>query len=156
MNTSKHIFVQIDTDSIVALSSGSITINNNDVLDHTLIYNQGSMALGSAVKDFNIIIEPGDQVTFTILPLKLFTNHTLTFTEFIVPKEHDYVHFECSDTKDKVSFTVTVGDVEKDCNIEFSLDAVLNFKLDGIPAVIPICIDPVLKAKQGRGIMINE
>lgn len=149
MNTSRHIFLQIDTEKLIALSYAGVKISDELVLAHTFIYKQGAMALGSAVKDFGITAEPGDTLTFTILPLELFSTNTLTFSGF-KPLEQEDVSLSCEPFKNQVSFIVSVNEVRKDCLVDFSLSATLEFFIDGRTLLIPISIDPVLRAKQGH------
>lgn len=156
MNTPRHIFLQVDTDSIIAIAEWQNTMHKlidiecEEVLAHTLIYNQGGMALGNAVEDFGTVVERGDQITFTILPLKLFSNHMLTFQKFD-PVANPHVILETEDPKNKVSFIVTVVEVTEDCFIKFNLNILLKHTKGTLLTEIPLCIDPVLRAKQGRG-----
>ncbi|MXN92013.1 hypothetical protein GR160_12330 [Flavobacterium sp. Sd200] len=157
MSTSRHIFLQIDTDSIIAIAESlQLTdysfgdIRCEEVLEHTLIYNQGGMALGNAVEDFATIVEEGDLITVTILPLKLFSNHMLTFVEF-VPEPHPYAVLEVQDPKSKVSFDVNVARVVQECSVKFNLKILLRKIKGDAVTEIPLCIDPVLRVRQGRG-----
>jgi len=150
MNTLRHIFLQVDTDSIIALWRINKDISKEQVLAHTLIYNQGGMALGSAVKDFNITAEPGDQITFTILPLQLFSMNMLIFSEFLPEKQDDVVISNKGPVKGQSGFFITITEVKKDRSVEFDLTASFQFQQGGITETINICIDPMLRAKQGR------
>lgn len=150
MENSKHIFLQVDTDSIIAgLGSGVPT--NSQVRLHTLIYDQGSMALGNQIENFVIDVISDLDILFTILPLQLFSNHKLYFTEFKLLEPHKGISIPDDIILDghEVSFKVPIKQVEEGGIANFCLYAIIEYQILKETVRVPICIDPVLRVKQG-------
>lgn len=149
MPQSRHIFVQVDTESLIGIyqNGGTKSVTDYEVREHSVIYDQGSMALGNPIVNFAIGIEAMQDIYFTILPLKLFSFDTVYFTEFKV-EEARGVDVKTTDfDKQDVSFSINTGaSVEDGGYVTFCLKAKIKCALNG--DLIPINIDPVLRVIQ--------
>ena len=154
MRNTRHIFVQVDTESVL--------INNPyptapvSVCEHSLIYDQGSMALGNAVTNFIVDANTDQTIHFTILPLKLFSFHKLYFTDFaaVVKEGQMKIPTKIDFPDQPLSFSIFLGDASKNSLAVFTLGATLEFERvteDGKREKLKmeIVIDPVLRANQG-------
>lgn len=152
MENSRHIFFQIDTDGIINLLQTSKQLKDKAVLQHTVIYDQGAMALGHPVKSYVVDIRSNEDLHFTILPLKLFSHHKLYFTEFKLNGECEGLSVPADQLIDgkAVSFKLPIQTVSKGSETEFTLYANLEYEEDHKKTTIPLCIDPVLRANQGN------
>ncbi|MEO9966380.1 MAG: hypothetical protein ABJF11_11360 [Reichenbachiella sp.] len=147
MGNSRHIFIQIDTNSIIALNNPKP--KNEDVRAHTLIYDQGSLALGNAVKNFTINVQTGQEIHFSIVPLELFSYAKLYFTGFLVTEDTGIeLPSQVKPDTHVLSFSIPIGNVQKNGTAVFCLNAVLETQ-EG--KKIDICIDPRLQTEQGGG-----
>lgn len=147
MEISKHIFLQVDTNSIIAL--GTSTPSCNQVRAYTYIYDKGSMVMGNAIDSFVIEVEANMSIYFSILPLQLYSYHEIYFTEFVLSKTArgiavpGIVYADGQNT----SLTVPVKTVDEGGEAAFTLNAIIQTAAGTQPIVI--CIDPVLRVKQG-------
>lgn len=141
--TVKNIFVQVNTAGILA--------NPKDVLANSLIYDQGSMVMGTHVTDFTINFPIGSVINFVIMPLELFSGDMVFFTDFVCTSSPDIKFIittaEPSVTNPVVSFSVTTqGAVTNDELVNFTLSGVIVY--DGGRGTLDFAIDPVLRIKQ--------
>lgn len=120
MSTSRHIFLQANTDNIMKahgemvlekkklkkrklkkkktkeLKLEVVNIFEEEVLRNILIYSQGSMSLGDPIKEFTVGVDSKtgvnskERIYFTIVPLFLFIGHKLYFKKF-KPKDDKIV-----------------------------------------------------------------
>ncbi|HEX8563521.1 MAG TPA: hypothetical protein VF676_11130 [Flavobacterium sp.] len=152
MDSSKHIFIQIDTNSILT-GAGANLPTNKLVSEHSFIYDQGSMVMGKPEKTFSIEVVSGMDVYFTILPLQLFSRNKLYFTKFEVISSNDDISFKDNVLPviddHAVSFKATIEKALPGGEINFSLGAAIEYQIAGEYIPVPICIDPVLRVKQG-------
>ena len=153
MGNSKHIFIQIDTDSIILLEKeirklqkkGNQKEINSLIREHTLIYDQGSMSLGNPIKNFAIDVEQNQEVHFAILPVQMYSHHKLYFNGFTCIKKIG-IHFPKLETKHCLSFRITVDSHAKSGDsTEFCLHAVLEY--EGHEPIF-LAIDPVIRIIQ--------
>jgi len=147
MEDSTNIFIQIDTESVLYYGERP---SEDQVSAHTLIYNQGSMALGNAVKDFGTNIYDKQDIYFTILPLKLFSNHKIYLTDFKVLNDPgDKIKFSPAAMESNcVTFKITIEAGVPDAELTFGLYAIIQHVKDNKIIETPIYIDPVLRIKQ--------
>jgi hypothetical protein len=158
MGNSRHIFVQIDTDSLAlealanpnAFQSGNTEELCKLVRPHTMLFDQGSMSMGSSTTYFKIKVEGDQDLFFTILPVQLFTHHKLHFTEFVCTEDNGIgIPQNKSMDGHAVSFNINTGKVSNNGSATFILNAVLEFDgFSGKKVTIPLCIDPELKVDQ--------
>lgn len=150
--TSKNVFIQIDTKALIQ-NLGATAPSCEDIRPYTLIYDQGSMSLGDAVKNFDVLIESSQDVYFTILPLPLYSNSKLFFTKFEVKENNGGITVPANVSLDapQVSFQVPVQTVTAGGEAKFILYGILEYMEGDEIIQIPISIDPVLRANQGRG-----
>jgi hypothetical protein len=151
--SSKHIFIQVNTEAIIILNAEyNGNIPNEAVLSQTILYEQGSMALGGPIKDMYIDVEAGQEVYITILPLMLYGYNKIYFSDFIRESGSDIVtnlpkfdtHF--LSIKIDIDEFVVIGTKER-----FGLKAVVEQVLpSGTIDEIGITIDPVLRVIQRR------
>lgn len=150
---SKHIFVQVNTDAIIEIiNKNEGTIPEGAQLDQTIIYDQGSMVLGSPIKDLYVDVEAGQVIYITILPLMLYGYHKVYFTNF-VPESASTVIKNLPDfTSPALSFKLDVdGEAIVGAQERFGLTAVLEYSEgDDQPKTINMNIDPVLRVIQRR------
>lgn len=147
MGNSRHIFIQIDTNSIIALRNPKPT--NEEVRAHTIIYDQGSLALGNAVKGFTIDVEANQDLHFSIMPLELFSYSKLYFTGFQVTEDTGIgIPKKVNPDTHVLSFSVPVGNVQKGGSAVFCLNGVLETQAG---KKIDLCIDPRLQTDQPGG-----
>ncbi|MES2487523.1 MAG: hypothetical protein V4581_16450 [Bacteroidota bacterium] len=146
----KHIFIQVNTDNIIALYESGMSDKDFEdaVLEHTIIYDQGSMALGSPIVDFAIAVDSVQDVYFTILPLQLFSYDKVYFTAFNVESSAGIHIPDCKWEPGVLSFNVNTGSVEKDGNLVFKLVARIDYTRRGLAKSITINIDPVMRVRQ--------
>lgn len=153
MGNSKHIFVQIDTDSIILLEKeiqklhekGDQQAINELVRSHTIIYDQGSMVLGNPIKNFTISVEPNQEVRFAILPVQLYSHHKLYLDGFKCSNNIG-IKYPNMENSHHLSFKITTdADVEPGAHTNFFLNACLEYEGN---KSIAICIDPVLRIQQ--------
>lgn len=149
---SKHIFIQVDTNSIIGAHSDD-KITPEKVREHTIIYDQGSMALGRPVEDFNIFVEDSQDIFFSILPLQLFTYNKVYFTDFKIKASSGFPDIKNKDfgSEHIISFSINTGiqqPQDPNAYVRFELGAVIEFDFGGITIPISILIDPVLRIKQ--------
>jgi hypothetical protein len=155
MKSTKHVFLQINTDNIVAIcnekekNSQPIEITEKEVLSNSFICSRGSMAMGDPVKDFIVETDIETDVSFTILPQILYSNHILYFKQFIYKNDIDLrIIPKIDGERQLVSFIVEV-ESEGPEKIPFSLEIVLKYQnLNGDWKSIDMCVDPVLQVKQ--------
>lgn len=152
MAHSRHVFIQVDTNRLIA-GIGVNPPTNEQVRENTAIYDQGSMALGSPVETFAIPVKADGDVYFTIVPLVLFSYHKLYFTDFQVISSNGGISVPDNLPLDghQVSFKVPIGSVTQGGALSFYLYAVLEYKQGDETVKVPIVIDPVLRANQGNG-----
>lgn len=162
MGSSRHIFIQIDTSSLAlealanpnAFQSGNTEELCKLVRPHTMIFDQGSMSMGSSTTYFKIDVKSDQEIFFTILPLQLVTHHRLHFTDFVCLKESGMAGIPSKDHLDshEVSFSINTGKVSNNGSATFMLNAVLEFdNFSGRRVSVPLCIDPRLQVGQGGG-----
>jgi len=146
----KHIFIQVNTENIIALHESGMSDKElkDAVLEHTIIYDQGSMALGSPIMDFAIAVDSLQDVFFTILPIKLFSYDKVCLIEFNVEKSVGIPIPSCKWEPGVLSFSVNTGSVEKDGNLVFNLVARINYTWKGLAKDLKIYIDPVMRVRQ--------
>lgn len=160
MANSKHIFVQLDTDSIIMgyeellLEELSNKKFQEELIKltkaHTMLYTQGAMAMGNPTKDFTVDVLPNSNVYFSILPIELFSYHHLYFTGFQCNGENPIVTPPLSVRQPHVSFMVTCGKREEEINYE--LEIMLNYiDFDGKEESIRLLLDPRLRIRQTGG-----
>lgn len=151
MTQSKHIFIQVDTEKVAAFYNAKGTVSREDALRSSLIFEQGSMAMGDPIKNFHIEIEKGENIHFTVLPYFLFSRNKLYFSG-IHNKEHVSLDLVPKDISSKVpqpSFLLETNNLSNDESIHFSLNILMDFILEsGKSEIIDFIIDPVLKIKQ--------
>lgn len=155
--TSKHIFLQLDTTSIIAeigtKDSYSPEQINEIALANCLLYEQGSMVLGDPITRLIIHTEPMQEIFFTILPLQLFSKHKLYFTEAAftptgkatipVTVDNPGGHF--------MSFKITIDPKAPIGSAEnFSLTLNLEHQAGDQLPPLTITIDPVLQVVQPK------
>lgn len=147
MEDSTNIFIQIDTDSVLYYGESP---TEEQVSAHTLIYNQGSMALGNAVKDFGTNIYDQQDVYFTILPLKLFSDHKIFLTDFkVISDSGEKIKFSpATIEKNCITFKITIEAGVPNAELTFGLHAVIQHIKEKEVIQTPIYIDPVLRIKQ--------
>lgn len=144
---SKHIFVQVNTDNIITIYESPAS-NGDVILENTIIYDQGSMALGNPIVDFAIGIESHQDVYFSIIPSKLFTYDKVCFTAFVVEQEQG-VHIPDQKWEDGIlSFSVNTGAVEPGGFVVFNLVGRIDYKRKTLTKSIDIKIDPVMRVVQ--------
>jgi len=146
----KNIFIQVNTENIIALHESGMSDKElkDAVLEHTIIYDQGSMALGSPIVDFAIAVDSLQDIFFTILPIKLFSYDKVCLTGFKVESSAGIHIPDCNWEQGVLSFSVNTGSVEKDGNLVFNLVARINYTWKGLAKNIPINIDPVMRVRQ--------
>ena len=150
---SKHIFVQVNTDAIIDISKKyEGNFPEGAQLDQTIIYDQGSMVLGSPIKELYIDVEPGQQLYITILPLMLYGYHKVYFTDFVPESPSSIINKLPEFNSHVVSFSL---DVDSEAHVgaqeRFGLKAVLEYSDgDGNILTIDMDIDPVLRVIQRR------
>lgn len=151
---SKHIFIQVNTEAIIDLNA---KYNGNfpkgSVLEQTILYEQGSMAIGSPIKDMLIDVEQGQELYITILPLQLFGYNKVYFTNFIPQPGSKIIGQLPSFPSHILSCQLGVYEyAEIGAEEHFDLQAVIEeYSGDGNPPkLINITIDPVLRVIQRR------
>ena len=147
---SRNIFIQVNTDAIIGIfeSGGIEAVTPFAVRENTIIYDQGSMALGNPILNFNIGVEARQDIHFTILPLQLFSFDKLYFTEFKVEEKKGIDITTCNYER-VISFSINTGDaVEHDGYVVFTLKGIIEYKRKGVTTSIEIDIDPVLRVIQ--------
>lgn len=160
MANSKHIFVQLDTDSIIIgyealLSEGLGKKKFKEALinltkAHTMLYTQGAMVMGSPSKYFTVDAAPKSDVYFSILPIELFSYHHLYFTGFTCNGEETAVTPKLSIKKPHVSFKVTCGSKEEE--VSYQLEILLKYEgPEGKEETISLTLDPRLRIRQTVG-----
>ena len=154
MKNTRHIFVQVDTESV--LRENPYPTAPVSVCEHSLIYDQGSMALGNAVTNFIVDANTDQTIHFTILPLKLFSFHKLYFKDFtaVVKEGQMEIPTKIDLREQPLSFSIFLGAASKNSVAVFTLGATLEFEIvtkDGKREKLEmeIVIDPVLRANQG-------
>lgn len=163
------VFLELDTDSLfmqnmfATFSSSKLT--NEQVLAHTVIYKGGSMSLGSSVGSFTIGqnqgIKKGDEIFFSIQPLKLISQHQVFFNYnglssspicHTSGKSHSIKESDfklITGTNNPLSFGIKIiADITKDQMLAFGLKAQIDFGVGF--SKIDLCIDPRLKIGQGE------
>lgn len=175
MANSKHVFVQLDTDSIIAgyeellkKTKGKLNkadrkhkkINNEALITltkmHTLLFTQGSMAMGNPTEDFTVDVDLNADVYFSILPLELFSYHHLYFTFFECNNVRPKTKPSLSEKNSHVSFKITC-DVEEVVN--YTLGIQLKYKVfvgkdkscKPKEKSIRLILDPKLRVRQTAG-----
>lgn len=150
---SKHIFIQVNTEAIIDLNA---KYNGNfpkgSVLEQTILYEQGSMAIGSPIKDMLIDVEQGQELYITILPLQLYGYNKVYFNGFSAQSSNIIQNLPQFNTHE-LSFSITIdSDVKPGTKDDFILEAVVEEYVgegEG-PKIIQITIDPVLRVIQRR------
>lgn len=150
---SKHIFIQVNTEAIIDLNEKyNGNFPNGSILQQTILYEQGSMAIGSPIKDMLIDVEPGQELYITILPLQLYGYNKVYFTGFSAQSSNIIQNLPQFPTHE-LSFSITINsDAKPDTEDDFSLAAVIEEYVgegEG-PKIIQINIDPVLRVIQRR------
>ncbi len=161
MANSKHVFVQLDTDSIIAgyeellflAKEKPKNIKKKDLIKltkmHTLLFMQGSMAMGNPTKDFTIDVDVKADVYFSILPLELFSYHHLYFTSFKCNDRTPNTIPSLSVNNPHVSFKITCEKAEE---TGFTLGIQLKYEdFKGKEQSINLILDPKLKIRQTAG-----
>lgn len=150
MKASKHIFIQIYTDKIIELHERNGKISNQEALNNSLIYDQGSMSMGNPVKKFHIEADKKEQVYFTIIPFYLFSRNKLFFEDFsVVDGPIIKTIPTVSESSPQVSFSIDASSVNTDKSLHFDLKIVLTYEdLNGVQKQIFFMVDPVLQVKQ--------
>ena len=150
MNPSKHIFIQVDTDKVATTNYDKGELTQSDVLRSSLIFQQGSMAMGDPIKNFHITIEEGEDMYFTILPYYLFSRNKLYFTGFSNKEDvHVSIKPELSNDTPQLSFLLETGKLDANQTIHFTLYVQLDYiNEEGRLEKIYFTIDPVLQIKQ--------
>ncbi|RJE72031.1 hypothetical protein [Reichenbachiella sp. MSK19-1] len=162
--SSKNIFIQVDTNSVLlgspSLQSPSSSLNAL-ALQHTMIFSPGSMSLGNSVTNFTIgnnqEVKAGSIIYFTILPLQLYSTHSLYFASsnpISAPQNAAHpilpTYFKIVDNNPLSLGMEITNEFPLKENVEFCLNIILDYhKLNGDPASLEICIDPKLKVGQG-------
>ncbi|WP_166923457.1 hypothetical protein [Flavobacterium poyangense] len=150
MKKSRNIFVQVDTDRVIKELKFDLRTPVN-VSMSSFIYDQGLMAMGHAEKSFNIEIETGENIFFTIVPLHLYSYHKIYFTEFKILSNSNGISVTSSLIGKQVSFDVYIDKADEGGIINFDLIATIEFyDALGRTVNLPILIDPVLRANQGN------
>lgn len=154
MGNSKHIFIQIDTDGIIQqyIQNGAQHLTSDQVLAHTIIYDRGLIGYGDAIEQFTIYGSSYQEIHFTILPVKLYSENKLSFVNFNNgTKIHgitidDHVFPNSSDNMKRISFKISIEKNFRGAN--FSLNGLLEYGSDN---KIPFVIDPMIQVVQPGG-----
>ncbi|MEL6561303.1 MAG: hypothetical protein AAFQ94_24155 [Bacteroidota bacterium] len=160
MAHSKHIIIQLDTDSIIIgyeellledLGKKKFKEALNSLSKaHTMLYTQGAMVMGSPTKYFTVDVATKSDVYFSILPMELFSYHHLYFTGFICNGDETAVTPKLSSKKPHVSFKVTCGNKEEEVN--YQLEILLKYEgPGGKDKSISLVLDPRLRIRQTVG-----
>jgi len=149
----KHVFIQIDTQRLLKDFVSNEIPTCEQLREYAIIYDQGSMSLGNAIRNFDVLVDSDQDVAFTILPLELFSNHKLSFTKFKIGKNNggiiapDFIDLP----KPQISFSLGIEKVLDNGEADFTLYGLLEYQVKEDIIQIPLSIDPVLRANQGRG-----
>lgn len=154
MGNSKHIFIQIDTDSFIQQynQNGGNPLTPSQVLAHALVYDRGLVGYGSAIEQYTIYGSCEQQIHFTILPVKLYSSNKLSFTNFNNGQPingitlDDHVFPNPSNNMKRISFKITID--KNFSGADFSLNVQLEY---GSGNIIPFTIDPVIQVRQPGG-----
>ncbi|MDI1256337.1 MAG: hypothetical protein PSV16_09560 [Flavobacterium sp.] len=151
MESTRHIFIQVDTDEIIRHSNPQAPPPLN-VNEYTKIFDQGWMALGSAIKNFDINASTDELIYFTIVPNELSSYHKLYFTSFdVISTDSSLLTVTpIMPIKDQISFKIKVDEAKTGGFIQFALGAMIDYEQYGNLVSLPILIDPVLRANQGN------
>ncbi|MBC9930141.1 hypothetical protein [Chitinophaga qingshengii] len=150
MTEARHIFLEIDTYRLLS----SPTTDDPPaalVLENTRLFDQGSMALGTPIQSFSILVEKNQDIFFTILPHLLYTDHKLYFNALVVGPGKIVITPYLDPEERPVSFKVTVVEAPENQQLAFSLKAVLQYQQGTEVKTMNLTIDPVLRANQGHG-----
>jgi hypothetical protein len=151
--TSKHIFLQVNTEAIALLNAeyhGDIP--DASVLAQTILYEQGSLALGGPIRDMTIDVEPGQELYFTILPLTLYGYNKVYFNDFIQDATTSIITKLPQFDSHILSFSISIDETAPvGAEERFDMMAVVEvYQSDDNPVKIQIKIDPVLRVIQRR------
>ena len=176
MNTSRHIFLQANTDNIMK-AHGEMQIQKKklkkkkkkstkelkklklevvetfeeEVLRNMLIYSQGSMSLGDPIKEFAIGVNTKERIYFTIVPLFLFVRHKLNFKGFGCTNKNIKTIPELGSENSPVSFYIDVDPKEVSEPLPFSLEMTLHYEVAKDSwEKFDFTVDPVLRVIQDQ------
>lgn len=152
MKNSKHIFIQVDTEKVATFHKNNPNgkVSKEDALRSSLIFQQGSMAMGDPIKNFHIDIDNGENIHFTVLPYFLFSRNKLYFTGIHNNEgvEMHIVPHHISEKSPQPSFLLETNNLNEEY-LHFSLDIQMDYVQDnGLSETIYFTVDPVLKVKQ--------
>lgn len=153
MYLTKHVFIEIDTRRLVQDFANGEIPTCEQLREYAMIYDQGSMSMGNAIRNFDVLVKSNEDVTFTILPLELFSNHKLSFTKFKMDENNggiiapEFLDFSTP----QISFDLGIKEVLDNGAATFTLYGILEYQVKKDVVQIPLTIDPVLRANQGRG-----
>lgn len=154
MPNAKHIFIQVDTEKIAAFYQAKLNhkVSSEEALGSTLIFEQGSMVMGDPIKNFNISIEKGEDVRFTVLPCFLFSRNILYFTGIEFNSGYMIIEEGLPKPDPHICILLKTSDLnfEDLCSgIHFDLNVRMEYlHPNGSIEEIDFTIDPVLKVKQ--------
>ncbi len=175
MNTSRHIFLQANTDNIIKLHGemviekkklkkkkkkksakelkklklGIVETFEEEVLRNILIYSQGSMSLGDPIKEFTVGVDTKEKIYFTIVPLFLFVHHKLNFKGFGCTNKNIKTIPELGSENKPVSFYIEVDPKEISESLPFSLEMTLEYEVaKDTWEKFDFTVDPVLRVIQ--------
>lgn len=156
MKPTKHIFIQVNTDALIEIHKAKELVSENsrithkEALDNCLIFSQGSMSMGDPIKNFIVETDVEQEISFTILPLSLFTTHLLYFKNFHCSGTYQMQTFpKLGGSYKPVSFIIDSTSLKEPGEIPFTLDLVLEYRnFEGEYKSLELCIDPVLQVKQ--------
>lgn len=171
MSTSRHIFLQANTDNIMK-AHGEMEIEKKklkkkkkkktkelklklvesfeeEVLRNILIYSQGSMSLGDPIKEFAIGVNTKERIYFTIVPLFLFIRHKLNFKSFACTNKNIKTVPELGSENIPVSFYIDVDPEEVSKPLPFTLEMTLHYEVAKDSwEKFDFTVDPVLRVIQ--------
>jgi len=150
---SKHIFIQVNTDAIIELyNKYGDRFPDGAILGQTILYEQGSLALGSPIKDMYLDVEAGQEVYLTILPLLLYGHDKVYFSDFIQESAKNIISDLPKFDSHILSYKIVVDEnAVVGAEERFGMKAVLEHAQDSDkPLVIDMTIDPVLRVIQRR------
>lgn len=145
MKNTTHIFIQINTEKIILI--GKNKPSNREVRGCSIICDQGSLSIGSPIKEFAIDVAANQDLHFSIVPLDLMSYHKVYFTKFnVVPNSEKGMKMKNKDLGGhELSFKVEIGKADKNAHLDFNLHAILEYEdCDGLQ-VVHLCIDPKIR-----------
>lgn len=152
MGNSKHIFLQLDSTSIIKeieqRGDSSQAIKNEIAIKNCILFEQGSASAGNAIKNFVIDVEGGQDIYFTVLPKQLMTLDKLYFTDNgFTPNGNANISVEIENLGiHDVSFKMTIADNTPIGNHEnFSFNLTIETSEGNKSKSINVTIDPMLR-----------